>query len=198
MSEPFINGVKQRYKVGHQRVLRALEDVTEEQMRWHPTAITHSISWNVWHLGRWTDYLHAKISTMTSRLQEIRGPARELWETEGLATKWGFDPAVLGWKQLGTEMDDRVAASLRFPNKETVVDYTRRAFEAAERAVDSIAGEEFGLIYRSPHAWEGERVIGLYVVSYYAHDERHLGQIIYLCRLLELPWKLERPGWTST
>ncbi len=197
MKEPFIDAVKQRYKLGHQRVLRAIEDVTEERMRWHPTPVTHSISWNVWHLGRWADYLQAQISAMTPRLQEVLGPGREIWESEALAALWGFESAVLGWSQMGTDMDDRVAASLRFPDKETVVGYMRRAFEAADRAVDSIADEEFGLTYRSPHAWAGERVIGLYVVSLYAHDERHLGQIIYLRRLMELPWKLERPGWTS-
>ncbi len=197
MGAPFIDVVKQRYKLGHQRVLRALEDVTEEQMQWHPTPVTHSISWNVWHLGRWTDYLQAKIPTMTPRLEEALGPSREIWETERLATKWGLNPAVLGWRQMGTDMKDAVAASLRFPDKETVIGYMRRAFEVAERAVNSIADEEFGLTYRSPHAWEGERVIGVYVVGYYAHDERHLGQIVYLRRLMELPWKLERPGWTS-
>jgi DinB family protein len=197
MKEPFIDAVKQRYKLGHQRVLRALEDVTGEQMQWHPTPVTHAIAWNVWHLGRWADYLQAQISTMTPRLQEVLGPTQEIWELEGLAVRWGLDSAVLGWRQLGTDMDDAMAASLRFPGKETVLGYAHRAFEAAERAVDSIADEEFGLIYRSPHAWAGERVIGLYVVSLYAHDERHLGQIIYLRRLMELPWKLERPGWTS-
>lgn len=197
MKDPFVNAVKQRYKLGHQRVLRAIEDVAEERMRWHPTPVTHSISWNVWHLGRWADYLQAQISTMTPRLQEVLGPGREIWESEALAARWGFESAVLGWRQMGTDMDDRVAAALRFPDKEIVVGYTRRAFEMAERAVDSIADEEFGLIYRSPHAWAGERVIGLYVVALYAHAERHLGQIIYLRRLMELPWKLERPGWTS-
>ncbi len=197
MKEPFIDAVKQRYKLGHQRVLRAIEDVTEERMRWHPTPATHSISWNVWHLGRWADYLQAQISTMTPRLQEVLGRGRKIWELEALAALWGFESAVLGWRQMGTDMDDRVAASLRFPDKETVVGYMRRAFEAAERAIESIADEEFGLLYRSPHAWAGERVIGLYVVALYAHDERHLGQIIYLRRLMELPWKLERPGWTS-
>src|SRR5213593_825405 len=83
VGDPFIDSVKQRYGLGHQRVLRALEDLTDEQMRWHPGPDTHSISWNVWHLGR------------------------------------------------------------------------------------------------------------------YAHDERHLGQIIYLRRLMALPRKLERPGWTA-
>lgn len=194
MAQPFIDAVKQRFKVGHQRVLRALEDITEEQMRWHPTPSTHSIAWNGWHLGRWADYLQAKIPTMTPRLHEALGSQQEIWHAEGLLASWGFDPTVLGWKQMGTDMDDKVAASLRFPDKETVVDYMRRAFASAERAVDGIIDEEFGLTYRSPHAWEGERVIGIYVVSYYAHDERHLGQITYLRRLMELPWKLERPG----
>lgn len=197
MGEPFINAVKQRYKLGHQRVLKAIEDVTKEQMRWHPTPDTHSILWNAWHLGRWADYLQAKIPTMTPRLQEVLGPGREIWESEGLAVKWGLNPTVLGWRQMGTDMDDGVAASLRFPEKGTVIGYVRSAFEAAERAVDHIADDELGLTYRSPHAWEGERVIGIYVVGYYAHDERHLGQIVYLRRLMELPWKLERPGWTS-
>jgi hypothetical protein len=98
---------------------------------------------------------------------------------------------------MGTDMDDAAVASLSFPDKETVVAYTRRAFETAEHAVDSIADEEFGIVYRSPHAWAGERVIGMYVVAFYAHDERHLGQIIYLRRLMGLPRKLEKPGWTA-
>jgi hypothetical protein len=134
---------------------------------------------------------------MTPHLQEVLGPSPEIWETERLAIKWGLSPAVIGWRQMGTDMEDAVAASLRFPDREAVIGYMRRAFEVAERAVDSIADEEFRLTYRSPHAWEGERVIGAYVVAYYAHDERHLGQIVYLRRLMELPWKLERLGRTS-
>lgn len=197
MGDPFIDAVKQRYKVGHRRVLNALEDLKEDQMRWHPTPNAHSISWNAWHLGRWTDYLQSKIPTMTPRLRDVLGADGEIWEMEGLAEKWGLDPAILGWKQLGTDMDDGVAASLQWPDKETVVGYMRRTFTAAERAVDSIADEEFGVTYRSPHAWEGERVIGVYVFGYYAHDELHRGQIVYLRRLMGLPWSLERPGWTS-
>lgn len=139
----------------------------------------------------------ANISRMTPRLREMLGPGGETWETEAFAGKWGFDPPVLGWRQTGTDMDDKIAASLPFPDKETVVGYVRRVFDAAELAVDKIADEEFGLTYRSPHAWAGERVIGVYIVSLYAHDERHLGQVIYLRRLMELPWQLERPGWTS-
>jgi len=197
MGNPFVDAVKQRYKLGHQRVLQALEDLTEDQMRWHPAPLAHSISWNVWHLGRWADHLQVEISVMTPHLRKALGSGREIWETEALAARWGFDPTVLGWRQMGTDMNDWTAVSLPFPDKETVVGYMRRSFDAAEHAVDSIDDEEFGLMYRSPHAWAGERTIGMYVVALYAHDERHLGQIIYLRRLMELPWMLERPGWTA-
>ncbi len=197
MGQSFVDAVKQRYVLGHQRVLTALEDLMEHQMQWHPTPVTHSISWNVWHLARWADYLQTEIPAMTLRLQKVLGPGREIWETEGLARKWGLDRAVLGWREMGTDMDNKIAASLRFPKKAMVIGYLRRAYDAAERAVNNIADEEFGLMYRSLHAWAGERVIGMYVVALYAHDERHLGQIIYLRRLMELTWKLEQPGWTA-
>ncbi|MGQ0550096.1 MAG: DinB family protein [Armatimonadota bacterium] len=197
MGELFIDAVKQRYRLGHRRVLRVLEGLTEEQMRWHPTPVTHSISWNAWHLGRWADYLQAQIPAMTPRLQRVLGPRQEIWETENSAAMWGFDPAILGWRQMGTDMDDEIAASLPFPDKDTVVGYMRRSFEQAAFAVARIADEEFGVIYRSPHAWAGERPIGMYVVALYAHNERHLGQIIFLRRLTGLPWSLEQPGWTS-
>ena len=117
MGDAFVDAVKQRYKLGHQRVLRALEDLTEEQMQWHPSPVSHSIAWNVWHLGRWADYLQAEISTMTPRPREVLGPGREIWETDALAARWGFDPTVLGWRQMGTDMDDRAAASLPFPKE---------------------------------------------------------------------------------
>jgi hypothetical protein len=198
MGDPFVDAVKQRYKLGHQRVLRALEDLTEEQMQWRPTANTHSISWNVWHLARWADHLQAEIPMMTLRLREVLGTRREIWESESMAANWGFDPAILGWNQMGTDMEDAAAASLSFPNKKTVVGYARRSFDTAEDVADCLTEDEFGTVYRSPHVWAGERVIGMYLVALYAHDERHLGQIIYLRRLMALPRKLERPGWTAS
>jgi hypothetical protein len=197
MGDPFTDAVKQRYRLGDQRVLSVLEGLAEEQMRWRPAPVTHSISWNVWHLGRWADYLQAQIPGMTPRLQQVLGPRRGIWETEDLAAMWGFDPAILGWRQMGTDMEDKIAASLPFPDKDTVVGYMHRSFEQAASAVDSIADDEFGMIYRSSHAWAGERPIGMYVVALYAHNERHLGQIVFLRRLMGLPWSLEQPGWAS-
>lgn len=196
MGHSFLDAVKQRYSLGHRRVLTALEDITEDQTQWRPTTMAHSVGWNAWHLARWADYLQAKIPTMTPRLQRALELRQEIWHAEDLARQWGLDSAALGWGEMGTDMDDGAAAALRFPKKEIVVGYLLRAYEAAERAVESIADDEFGVMTSGIGPWERERAIGIYVVGLHAHDERHLGQIVYLRRLMELPWKLERPGWT--
>lgn len=197
MGHSFVDAVKQRYILGHKRVLTALEDLTEDQMQWRPTTTAHSVVWNAWHLARWADYLQARIPTMTQRLQRTLGLRQEIWHAEDLARKWGLDAATLGWGEMGTDMDDGAAAALRFPEKEIVVGYLLRAYDVAERAVENIVEDEFGVVTSGIGPWESERGIGIYVVGLHAHDERHLGQIVYLRRLMGLPWKLERPGWTS-
>lgn len=194
----FSDAVKQRYRLGHRRVLTALEDLTEDQMQWRPAPMAHSVVWNAWHLARWADYLQAKIPTMTQRLQTALRPRHEIWYAKDLARKWALAPATLGWGEMGTDMDDGVAAALRFPEKEIVVGYLVSAFEEAEGAVESIADNEFGIMASGIGPWESERAIGIYVVGLHAHDERHLGQILYLRRLMGLSPKLERPGWTRS
>jgi len=84
-------------------------------------------------------------------------------------------------------MDDTSAATLRFPGKEHVLDYARRAIAAAERAVDATDDEEFRTVYKSPVEWEGESPICAYVISYLAHDEFHRGQIAAIRRAKGLP-----------
>lgn len=85
------------------------------------------------------------------------------------------------------EMDDKVAARLPLPKKEVVLDYARRAFAAAERAVNAIDTKHFLTTYKSPVDWEGEGFIGQWVVVYRIHDEFHRGQIAALRRAQNLP-----------
>jgi hypothetical protein len=187
MDQTVLSVLKSRYKLGHRRVLKLLNDLTEEQMRWHPTRNTHSIGWNAWHLGRWTDYLQARLTVMVPRLEELFGATRQIWQEENLSARWGLDPQSLGWEETGMGMEDAVAGALPLPGKDQVIGYMRRAFEAAERAVDSLREEELEISYRSPHDWEGERIVAMYIIGYHAHDERHLGQIAYLRREMGLP-----------
>lgn len=184
--ETVVDVLKKRFHLGHRRILAAVEDLTDDQMRWQPSPTAHPIAFNVWHLARWNDHLQAKIPEMTLELSKKLGRGQQIWEAEALAEKWGLEADTLGSRQSGTGMDDGVAGNLRLPHKEVLVDYLRRAFGAAEHAVDAIDEKDFAVKYRSPHVWEGERLVGLYVINYLAHDDFHLGQIVCLRRLLGL------------
>jgi hypothetical protein len=92
----------------------------------------------VWHLARWADLLQANLPDMTPELGEKLGSSRQIWETESLAVKWGFEAAGLGYSETGWLMDDAQAAKLPLPAKDVLLDYVRRAFSAAERAVDAL------------------------------------------------------------
>jgi hypothetical protein len=187
MGDMVVEGLKSGYGRRHGWVLNMIEEITEEQFVWKPTPTSHSIAWNLWHLARWADYLQAKIPTMTPSLGRKLGPVQQIWAQEALAARWELDSSVLGWGETGMEMDNKVAATLRLPGKEAVLDYARRAFAAAERAVDAIDDEEFRTIYKSPVEWEGESPIYAYVISYMAHTEFHRGQIAGIRRGRDLP-----------
>jgi len=187
MGDLMVERLKAGYRLRHRWFLSMVEDLNDEEMAWQPTPTSHSIAWNLWHVARWADYLHAKIPQMAPSLARKLGPAQEVWKQEDLAAAWGLDGSVLGWGETGMEMDDRVAATLRLPGKERLMAYARRAFAAAEHAVDAIDDEEFRAVYKSPVEWEGESPISSYVISYLAHDEFHRGQIAAIRRAKDLP-----------
>lgn len=182
MSNMPLDIIKDLYRRENRRVLSLVEDLVDDQMAWQPTPAAHSIAFNLWHLARWADSLQEKIPRMTPELGRRLGPSQQIWKTESLAQRWGLDPASLGWDESGMGMDESAAAGLRLPGKELLLDYARRAFAAAERAVDAVDDEQFPVIYRSPHEWEGERPVGRYLVAHLAHVSFHLGQMACLCR----------------
>lgn len=187
MGDVLVYRLKYSYRIRHRWVLDSVEGITEEQFAWKQTPTSHSIAWNFWHLGRWADYLQAKIPLMTPSLERKLGPAQQIWMHEGMAASWGLDSSVLGWGETGMEMDDKAVATMRLPGREVVGDYARRAFAAAERAVDAIDDDEFRVTYKSPVEWEGEIPICSYIVSYLAHNDFHRGQIAANRRAMDLP-----------
>src|SRR4051794_39376033 len=95
-----------RYRQTHERVLRLLDDLTEAQPTWHPPRGTHSIAWIVFHMARWADHLQAELTESTPELLQRLGLDQQIWRTENLADRWGFDPAALGADETGMLMGD--------------------------------------------------------------------------------------------
>ena len=89
-----------------------------------------------------------------------------------------METASLGYAQTGMSTNDMVAMTLQMPEKELLFDYARRAFAAAQRAVEGISDEEFYKIYEGFHGenWHNGH-IGPIISTWITLDNRHLGMI---------------------
>jgi hypothetical protein len=180
------------YRRTHERVLKIVEDLSEEQFFHRAAARAHAIAFAVWHLARWADHLQAHLPAMNADIGLLLGERQEVWTEEGLAQRWGFTAGGLGYDDTGMLLDDADAATLPFPSKEDVLDYARRAFAAADEAVSALdnrllAGpnepELRQLTILNPDA---RVTVADAVLTHVTHDNRHLGEIECLRGLLGL------------
>jgi hypothetical protein len=122
----------------HERVLKIVDDLSEEQFFHRANPRVHAIAFVVWHLARWADHLQAHLPAMNADLVRLLGELREIWREETLAQRWGFPDGGLGYDETGMLLDDAVVAALPFSSKDVVLDYARRAFAAADNAVSAL------------------------------------------------------------
>jgi hypothetical protein len=168
MTNSIMAELANRYHLNHENLFELVEGLTDKQMAWIPRETAPSIDFHIWHLARWADYLQ----------EIINGRGSQIWETEGLATRWNLETNSLGYAQTGMEMDEKAALALRFPEKRHLLDYARRSFAAAHQAVAHLSDDEFFRVYE---CWHGENwhdgQIGPILITWMTHDNRHLGMI---------------------
>lgn len=98
----------------------------------HQNAVSPSIAFHAWHLGRWADRVQSTVPGLTPALAGALGAGAEIWEREGLADAWGFDRSKLGNGRTGSGMTDADAQALPFPATEGLLEYVDRAFGAID------------------------------------------------------------------
>ena len=172
MSETPTGMIVELYRETHKRVLKLIEDLSDDQLAWRPTPTAHSIGFNLWHLARWADHLKARLGS---------GP--QLWEEEGLAEKWGLDSSTLGYDETGMEMDHDAAVRLclALPGKDILLDYARSAFAAVEAVIGALDEGNFWKPRKS-EIDGSDTSIGRSISVHLTHANRHLGQIEFLHR----------------
>lgn len=192
MTRAEVTSIAFAYAQAHARVLAAVEGLSDEQFRRRPAPHAHAIAFGVWHLARWADHLQARLPLMHADIGRLLGQRPQLWEEEGLAARWGFAPSALGYHETGMGMLDDVAATLPLPPKDVVLAYARRAFAAAEHAINALderhlAGpNEPELRQQSCTNASGRSTVADAILSHLAHGNRHLGEIECLRGLLGL------------
>lgn len=170
------------YAQWQRRVLSAVEELTEDQLRFRTARVT-SIAFNLWHLARWDDLLASLLSDMTPSLNHHLGSRPELWSTRGLAREWGF-PTSLGQADTGMGIDEDVSASLPLPAKPVLLAYARDAFGAMRDAIAAVTEDDLvdnGTVDLARTPWLAERSssasVASWILAFADHGNRHLGMI---------------------
>lgn len=138
-------------------------DLTEEQLRWQPNPTTPAIRFHLFHIARWADVL-----------RQVFAGADQTWHAEGIAARWGLDPAALGLGESGALVEDAVAMVLPLPDRAALLAYCERVIAAAEWALadidDTAMGREVMYNGRS-------YALGVLLADQLSHTARHLGMI---------------------
>jgi hypothetical protein len=165
------------YQFGHRRILALAERLTDEQLQWRLSPESLPIAFHLWHVARWADYMHAAIPGMTPELRSGLPASIQIWEAERLDEGWEF-AAELGYRGTGMQMDEETAASLRYPAKELLVAYARRAFAAVSQVVAAVPPDQMEAAEQLQPLTEGiwvEGTVGSAILEHIVHDHRHLG-----------------------
>lgn len=168
MPDDALEEIRARSRQARERLLKIVDDLTDEQLAWRPAPKAHSIGFTFWHVARADDNVQA----------DLRG-TDTIWNTSDYATRWGH-PA----KGIGMGWDDEAAAALPLPPKAELLDYARRVFEACD-AASGLDAERFMEKTQSRFT-SRESTLGDIVFTGITHDNRHLGEMEYIKGLLGL------------
>jgi hypothetical protein len=90
MSEIIMKLLIERLQMTHNLMLKATEEITEEQFAWQPSKTAPPIGWHLWHVGRWADRLQASFPVEGAEKDNTPDPNSGIWETENMASQFGF------------------------------------------------------------------------------------------------------------
>jgi hypothetical protein len=168
------------YNQIHQRTLKLADQMTDTQLAWQASPTSHTIAFHLWHIARWADHFQAAVPGMTPELGRRLAAGAQIWDQQGVAGRWGWSAAALGFDSTGMHMPDEIARTLAFPPRAELLAYARSAFEAAERATGAIdqaqLGEQEQKQPLTAEIW-GAGTVGDALLAHVTHSNRHLGAI---------------------
>ncbi len=157
------------YRLAHERLLKAAEELSPEQFARSAGASLHSVAWQLWHAARWDDVM----GSYFHRAMALE-PRAQVWERESLADRWSMASGSMGRRDAGTGMSDEAAEEIRFPSQKEVVGYARLAFQYAEEAIELIPDDRLLAVAKDdPDADTNADNVLIYL----EHLSRHLGMI---------------------
>ena len=103
------------------------------------------------------------------------GDGIEIWQKESLAKKWNFPEGTL--ETVGTGLSDEVVAMLPIPNKDELLKYLKKSYEAIEQFIESFDTKYSNFEHVDDKLKSNIEMVRLNLLVYLTHDCRHLGMM---------------------
>lgn len=162
--QPFLVAIDSGLDEAFDKLNRALDGLSDDELRWQPTLHANSIDWMVWHMARVEDNL---VNVVLQNHDPI-------WESDGWSERLGISYAGAGAGMTMNEIRDLghidIAEVMEYYR--TIRTETSDYFERVMRADDLSRVIE----HTNFRGWTGAQILGRLLCE----EAEHLGQIEYL------------------
>jgi hypothetical protein len=187
MSQSGFSLIVKFYLDNHIWIMDYVDRLTDTQLYWKATPTSNSVAFILWHLARWADNLQSFIPGMTNELSRRLPSNPQIWKTYKLAEQWGFPTEEMGFDDTGWGMDETLAGIIKFPARETLLDYVRQCFATVETTVKLLTDDDLASEERpqpgNEDSWQPGNMVARTIFGHIQHDMRHLGMIEFLVGL---------------
>ena len=162
--QPFLQAIDSGLNEAFDKLKRALDGLSEDELHWRPALESNTIDWMVWHMARVED------NWINTRLRETES----IWDREGWAERVGVEIPDNGYGQSAEEI--RAIPTFNVP---IVMEYYSAVRQGTS---DYFANEmqEADLAKELPHP-RYDPITYAWVLGHLLCEEaEHLGQIEYL------------------
>ncbi len=169
MATSIAGEISNRMHLIDQQVLTILRHEDDERLRWSEGPTAPSIAFHVWHIARYSDRNQAMLANLAG------DDGGEIWESAGLASKWGLDASKLGGVQTGMGMSDTDSANLTLPERADLIAYAEWSIRLFEERLNEL--DDAALTREVSESNGSSTTVGASLLSHLTHASRHLGMI---------------------
>lgn len=165
------------FRAGHAAALGLVGELSEAQFCWRTAPGPQSIGWNLWHIAKWDDFIAEALVARSPSLSHLE-PAHQIWDSRGVAARWGWQTGRLGMLDGGTGLADDDAAALKLPAKQDVVAYAAEAFGHLEEVLSELDDSLLPQVIPGPILYPTDTQQDTYgnnLVIFLNHGYEHLG-----------------------
>lgn len=159
----------------HERLLAVIDGVDDAALFHAESKTVPSVAFHLWHIARWADILQSSLAAMTDEMRNRLGERPQIWDADKLAVAWKLPVGQLGGNDSGMGIDEELSVTMPLPARDVLLDYVRRAFEAANSACAAVDDAQLEASGRDLYGRDSS--VGSAMLSHYGHANRHLGSI---------------------